>query len=60
MILAFHLVLTSTLNHLGFPGGSVVENITVNAGDRGLINESRRSPGRELATHSSILAWEIP
>ena len=29
-----------------------------NAGDVGLILELRRSPGK--ATHSSILAWEIP
>jgi len=31
-----------------------------NAGDMSLIPESRRSPGEEMATHSSILAWEIP
>ena len=29
------------------------------AGDAGLIPGSRRSPGGEMAAHSSILAWEI-
>ena len=43
---------------LGFPGVSVVKDSPVNAGDAVL------SPGdpleKETATHSSILAWEIP
>ena len=43
---------------MGFPGGSVVKNPPANVGDPGLIPESGRSPG--MATHSSILAWEIP
>ena len=30
---------------LGFPGGSVVKNLPVNAGDLGLIPGSERSPG---------------
>ena len=38
---------------MGFPGGSVVKNLPVSAGDEGLIPE-------EMAIHSSILAWEIP
>ena len=38
---------------MGFPGGSVVKNLPVNAGDAGLIPE-------EMAIHCSILAWEIP
>jgi len=29
----------------GFPGVSVVKNLTVNAGDVGIIHRSRRSPG---------------
>ena len=29
-------------------------------GDSSSIPESERSPGKEMATHSSILAWEIP
>ena len=31
-----------------------------NVGDPGLIPESGRSPGEEMATHSSTLAWKIP
>ena len=45
---------------LGFPGGSVVKNLPINAGDLGLIPGLGRSPGEEMATHSSVLAWEIP
>ena len=44
---------------MGFPGGSVVKNPPTNAGDTGSIPGLGRSPG-ELATHSSILPWEIP
>ena len=45
---------------MGFPGGSVVKSPPASAGDVDLIRESGRSPGEEMATHSSILAWEIP
>ena len=31
-----------------------------NVGDLGSIPESGRSPEKEVATHSSILAWRIP
>ena len=31
-----------------------------NAGDLGSILGSGRSPGKEMATHSNILAWRIP
>ena len=44
----------------GFLGGSVVKNTTVNAGDVGLIPGLGRSLEQEMATHSSILALEIP
>ena len=45
----------------GFPGGSVGKNPPANAGDAGLIHGSGRPPlEKEMATHSSILAWEIP
>ena len=30
------------------------------AGDPGSIPGSGRSPGKETATHSSVLAWRIP
>ena len=41
----------------------VVKNPLANAGDKqdmGLIPGSGRSPGEEMATHSSILVWEVP
>jgi len=38
----------------------VVKNQSANTGDTGLIPESGRSPGKEITTHSSVLAWEIP
>ena len=37
----------------------MVKNLTVNAGDEGSMPGSGRSPGEEMATHSSILAWRI-
>ena len=45
---------------LGFPHGSMVKNLPANAGDTGLIPGRGRSTGEGKATHSSILAWEIP
>ena len=45
---------------LGFPGGSDGKASASNAGDTGLIPGLGRSPGKEMATHSSILAWRIP
>ena len=44
----------------GFPGGSAGKNPSSNAGDMGSILDPGRSPGEEMATHSSILVWEIP
>ena len=32
---------------VGFPGGSVIKNLTANAGDVGSIPGSGRSPGEE-------------
>ena len=44
---------------MGFPGGSVVQNLPANTGDTGLI--SRQDPlEMEMAVHSSILALQIP
>ena len=40
----------------GFPGCSVVKNPPANSGDVGSIFLLKK----EMATHSSILAWEIP
>ena len=41
----------------------MVKNPPANAGDEGDVGSipgSRKSPEREMATHSSILAWRIP
>ena len=48
------------LPNWGFPCGSVVKNSHANAGDLGSIHGLGRAPGEEMATHSSILACEIP
>ena len=48
------------INLWGFPGGTVVKNPPANAGDVGLIPELGRSLEKEMANHSSILAWRIP
>ena len=46
---------------MGLPGGSVVKDLPAKAGHTDSIPGSGTSPeeGR-MATHSSILAWEIP
>ena len=38
----------------------MVKNLSAEAGDTGSILESGRSLEKEMATRSSILAWEIP
>ena len=44
----------------GFPGGSVVKNPPANAG-HAVQSLGREVPlEKETATHSSVLAWEIP
>ena len=46
---------------LGFPGGSVVKNLPANAGEtRDMGSGMKDTLEEEMATHSSILAWEIP
>ena len=47
----------------GPPRGLVVKNSPANAGaagDMGSVPGWGRSPGEDMATHPSILAWEIP
>ena len=57
-----NLIISDAINW-GFPGGSVVKESVCKAGDAG---DSIRSMGWEdllgasMATHSSILAWDIP
>ena len=41
---------------MGFLGGSVVKNLPANAGDLGGEDPLEN----EMATHTTILAWEIP
>ena len=44
----------------GFPGGAS-DNLPANAGDKRVRSLSGEDPlEKEMATHSSILAWEIP
>ena len=45
---------------MGFPAGSVVKNPLANAGDTGSVLGSGDPLEKEMATHSSILAWEVP
>ena len=45
---------------LGFPGGSGDRESTCNAGSPGSIPGSGRPLKKEMATHSSVLAWKIP
>ena len=43
-----------------FPGGSVIKNLPANARDM-LWSLVQQDPlEKEMATHSSILGWEIP
>ena len=44
---------------LGFPGGSLVKNPSASVGDVDSNLGSGRSLGEGMATHSSILDWEI-
>ena len=45
---------------LGFPGGSVVKNPPTNATDAGSVLGQEDPLEKEMATRSSVLAWEIP
>ena len=45
---------------LGFPGGLVVRNLPASAGDAASSLGWKDLLEKEMAAHSSILAWEIP
>ena len=45
---------------MNFPGSSAGKESTCNAGDPGLILGREDPLEKEMETHSSILAWEIP
>ena len=49
----------TSLYSTGFPGGSDGKVSDCNVGDPGSIPGSEISPGGEMATHSSTLAWRI-
>ena len=53
-------VYTYTYIYIGFPCGSVVNNLPASAGDAGLLLVQEDAMEEEIATHSSILTWEIP
>ena len=44
----------------GFLGGSVVKNLPAIAGDTGSVPGQEDPLVKEMATHSSFLAWGIP
>ena len=46
--------------HIDFPGSSHGKKFACNAGDLSSIPGLGRSLERGMATHFSILAWEIP
>ena len=57
----YHGCISIVVNFLmGFPGDSVVKNPPVNAGVVGSIHVQEDPLEKEMATHFSILAWEIP
>ena len=43
-----------------FPGGSVVKNPPASAEDAGSFQSQEDSLEKVMATHSNILAWEVP
>ena len=57
-----HYTKKDSLSATGVPDGSVGKESTCNAGDTGEMGSDsgwKRSLEEEMATHSSILAWEI-
>ena len=44
----------------GFPGGAVVKNLPANAGVASMMPGQEDPLEKEMAPHSSILAWEFP
>ena len=45
---------------MGFPGGSGVKESACHSGDVGSIPGWKDALEKEMATHSSVLAWRIP
>ena len=53
-------IYTQILSKKGFPGGSVVKNLPAKLETRVWSLGREDALEKEMATHSSILAWEIP
>ena len=51
---------TQDETRISFPGGSEVKASASNVGDLGSIPGREDPLEKEMATHSSILAWRIP
>ena len=48
------------MSHLGFPGGSLVKNRPAKQ-ETWVLSLGQEDPlEKEMASHSSIVAWEIP
>ena len=45
---------------MGFPSVPVVKNLSVNAGDMSSIPCQEDPLEKEMANHSSTIAWKIP
>ena len=56
----FFKIYNNSIRKLGFPGVSDRKESACNVGNLGSIPGSGRSPEKEMATHSSTLAWRIP
>ena len=54
------VLLFLSYSNLGFSRGSDGKESACSVGDQGLIPGSGLSLEKEMATHSSILAWKIP
>ena len=55
-----HYTFVQPIECMGFPCSSAGKESACNAGDLGSIPGLGRSLEKEMATHSSILAWRIP
>ena len=59
----YHFQILLLKNFKDFPGGAVVKNLPANAGNEryAVRSQGQEDPlEQEMATHSSIFAWEIP
>ena len=56
----FFKIYNNSIRKLGLPGVSDRKESACNVGNLGSIPGSGRSPEKEMATHSSTLAWRIP